>query len=74
MNYFFLTIIWKLFKEAGLAMIRKLPWAVLVERFLSRVIVAGLRKLAKLTTNTLDDETVEDVIRSLKRPDLPEVK
>ena len=74
MKYFLLSVAWKLFKEAGLALIRKLPWTVLVERFLSRITVAGLRKLAKLTTNTLDDETVEDVIRSLKRPDLPEVK
>lgn len=74
MSWFIKTIVLKLLKEALVSLFGKLPWAVLVERLVSRVVVAGLRKLAKMTTNTLDDETVEDIIRSLKRPDLPEVK
>jgi hypothetical protein len=74
MSWFIKTIVLKLLKEALVSLFGKLPWGVLVERLVSRVVVAGLRKLAKMTTNTLDDETVEDVIRSLKRPDLPEVK
>ena len=74
MKYLLTTVVWNLLKEAGLSLIRKLPWAVLVERLVSRITVAGLRKLASMTTNTLDDETVEDVIQTLKRPDLPEVK
>jgi hypothetical protein len=74
MSWFIKTIVLKLLKEALVSLFGKLPWEVLVERLVSRVVVAGLRKLAKMTTNTLDDETVEDIIRSLKRPDLPEVK
>ena len=74
MKYLLVTLIGNLVKESSLAMFKRLPWGVIIERFLSRLVVAGLRKLAKLTTNTLDDETVEDIIRSLKRPDLPEVK
>lgn len=74
MSWLLKTVVFKLLKEALFSLFGRLPWAVLVERLVSRVAIAGLRKLASMTTNTLDDETVEDVIKSLRRPDLPEVK
>lgn len=68
------TILMKAMQEALMSLLGKLPWGVIMERLLSRLIVAGLRNLASRTTNTLDDETVEDVINVLRRTDLPEIK
>ncbi|MGI2025775.1 hypothetical protein [Endozoicomonas acroporae] len=56
------------------AIIGKLALAIVGERFLSQVVAYALRKLAKMTTNELDDKLVEDVIQTLKRDDLPELK
>ena len=56
------------------AIIGKLAFAIVGERLLSQVVAYALRKLAKMTTNELDDKLVEDVIQTLKRDDLPELK
>lgn len=74
MNFILQTFVVKLLQEAFLSLVGKLPWAAITERLLSRVIVAGLRKLASMTTNTLDDQTVEDIIKSIETPSLPELK
>ena len=74
MNFVIQTLLFKFIKEAALSMLGQLPWKIITERLLSRLLVAALRKLASMTTNSLDDATVEDVIQVLKRVDLPEVK
>ena len=56
------------------AIIGQLAFAIVGERLLSQVVAYALRKLAKMTTNELDDKLVEDVIQTLKRDDLPELK
>ena len=61
-----MNVILNLVKEVLLAMVFKVAWKVVLERALTRVIIASLRWLAKLTTNNVDDQTVEDIIVSLK--------
>lgn len=68
------SIIISLLLESLKAIIGKIAFAIVGERLLSRIVSYGLRKLAKMTTNTLDDELVEDVVQTLKRDDLPELK
>ena len=74
MTWLLNTLLVKLTQEALLSLLGKLPWAAIIERLLSRLVVNGLRALAKRTTNTIDDATVEDVISQLKRTELPEIK
>ena len=61
-----MNVILNLLKEVLLAMVFKVAWKVVLERALTRVTITSLRWLAKLTTNTVDDQTVEDIIASLK--------
>ena len=66
----FLSIVGNVLKETVLALVGKLPWTVLLERFLSRLLVWCLVKLRKLTTNHLWQGTLEDLIQSLTNPKL----
>lgn len=68
------TILISLFLESLKAIIKKLSFAVVKERFLSRIICYGLRWLAESSTNKLTKEIAESLIDALKRPDLPEIK
>ena len=67
-------IVLKMLLETLKAMVGKMLFAAVGERFLSRIVCYSLRKLARRTTNTLDDELVEQMIDSLKRDELPEMK
>ncbi|WP_299726806.1 hypothetical protein [uncultured Endozoicomonas sp.] len=67
-------IIWSLLLNSLKAIVGKIAFAIIGERFLSQIIAYSLRKLAKMTTNELDDKLAEEIIKSLKRDDLPELK
>lgn len=58
------------------ATIRKVDWAVVIERLVSRVVVMGLRKLERMTTNKLLKDTVDNIIEQLNHSSnrLPQVK
>ena len=61
-------------KELAWAMIAKLSFKVLVERFASRVLVWSLEKLKSSTENTLVDDTVDDVLVQLSGKKLPVIE
>jgi hypothetical protein len=64
------TIALTLLKEILLAMIAKVGWRIVAERFITRVVVWGLQKLASMTTNAVATETVQDILQSLQGKDL----
>lgn len=53
-------------KELLLATVAKVAWKAVAERFFTRLVVYGLEKLKALSTNDVVDETVDDIIQSLK--------
>lgn len=53
-------------KELLLATVAKVAWKAVAERFFTRLVVYGLEKLKDLSTNDVVDETVDDIIQSLK--------
>ena len=59
-------VITALVKEVGLALVRKISFRVLAERFATRLVLYGLNKLQSQTTNTVAKETVTDIISQLK--------
>ena len=77
-------------KEAGRALLRRLPWKIWLERLWSRIVATGLRKLASYKTNLYTPEDAEQDIKSIRlnsvvlitgeyesrptTPTLPEVK
>lgn len=61
-----MNLILNLLKESLLAMVFRIGWRVVIERFLTRAVIGGLRKLASMTTNTLASETVEDIVAQLQ--------
>ena len=74
MSFLLNTLLVKLTQEALLALVGRLPWAAIIERLVSRVVVAGLRKLASMSSNSLTQETVNDLIKSVESKELPELK
>lgn len=57
----------ELVKTAGIAILKKLLIAALSEQALKIVVVGALRKLSKSTTNTIDDQFVDEIERALNR-------
>ena len=60
------TIAFTLIKEILLSIIGKIAFKAIAERFATRLIIYGLNKLKDYSTNSVVDETVQDVIDSLK--------
>jgi len=58
------------------ASIARVEWGVVIERFVSRGLVIGMRWLATKTTNKLAYETVDVIIDQLSNPSnkLPRIK
>ena len=52
----------------------RMALAVASEKILTRLVILGLKKLAKQTTNTVDDELVGMVTTELSNRNLPEAK
>ena len=65
------TIALTMLKEAGMAIIKRLPWAALIERLLTRLALWALYKLAGKETNDLKTDTVGDFAAALKGKRLP---
>jgi hypothetical protein len=62
--------------DAVKAMIMRIKWEIVVERFVSRAITLGLRWLEKRYTNQLLASTVDSILTQLSDPDigLPRVR
>ena len=74
MNFLIQTFLIGFVKDLFVNKAEQMAVTIAVERLLSRVLAAALRKLATFTTNTLDDEVVEAVIATLSKEKLPEIK
>ena len=66
----FNSLTWKLLVDAISALIGRIGWKIIVERLITRLVVAGLRKLASMTTNKLMKETVEEIVNQLLKDGL----
>lgn len=56
----------KLFKDAVSALLGRIAWKILVERLVTRMVVAGLRKLQSMSSNRLVKQTVDDFLNQLQ--------
>lgn len=71
----FLTgIIGKTLWEVLKGMFFQVAWKVILERLASRLVIWGLEKIKTLSTNDVTQETVNDIILSLKGKKLKEVE
>lgn len=61
-----ISILFTVLKETFLALVAKLSFQVLFERFASRLVIYGLEKLKDLSTNDVVDSTVQDIITQLR--------
>ena len=61
-----LKIALMILKETLLAMVAKVAWKAVAERFFTRLVIWGLEKLRDMSSNDVVDQTVTDVIDSLK--------
>lgn len=70
------AIVLKLLVEMLKGLVAKVAWKVVAERFLSRFVVYALRKLASMSSNSLVQGTVDDIVDQLARPEnkLPRVR
>lgn len=59
-------IAYQLIKEIVLGVIGKIAFKAIGERFATRLVIYGLKKLKDYSTNDVVDETVDDIIASLK--------
>ena len=57
---------WKLAGDVTAAVLGRIRWTVVLERLLTRMLVATLRWIKELSTNDVVDETVDDIIEQLK--------
>lgn len=69
---FLIKILLSTLKDVGLKFIEKTPWAIIMERLLTRVLVMCLKWLASLSTNKLWVDTVNDFLQVLKSSGLKE--
>jgi hypothetical protein len=60
------TILFTMLKEVFLALVAKVAFKTVLERFSTRLVIYGLEKLKGYSTNEVVDETVQDVINQLK--------
>ncbi|WP_375750948.1 hypothetical protein [Vibrio sp. HN007] len=71
----FLTgIIGKTLLEIIKGLFFRITWKVILERFASRAVIWGLEQLRDLSTNDVIQETVDDVIYSLRGKRLKEIE
>jgi len=52
--------------EITLSMIGKIAWKIVFERFYTRLTIYSLNKIKDMNTNDVIDDTVQDIIDSLK--------
>ncbi len=71
---FITGILGKTLWEVLKGMFFQVAWKVILERFASRLVIWGLEKIKTLSTNDVTQETVNDIILSLKGKKLKEVE
>lgn len=59
--------------DVALALVKKINWGIILERYASRQVAQGLRYLAKQNTNFLDEKTANEMIIMLEQQKLPKV-
>jgi hypothetical protein len=60
------ALTWKLVADALSAVIGRIGWTVVLERLLTRTLVALLRWIKELSTNDVVDDTVDDIVKQLE--------
>jgi hypothetical protein len=60
------TIMLMALKEILMSLLLKVAWRTVVERFITRGVIWGLIKLRDMSTNDVADETLQDIINSLR--------
>lgn len=60
------ALTWKLVSDSLSAVIGRIGWTVVLERLLTRILIASLRWLKGLSTNDVVDETVDDIVKQLQ--------
>ena len=71
---FLINILGKTLWEVLKGLFFQVAWKVILERFASRLVIWGLEKIKNLSTNDVTQETVNDIILSLKGKKLKEVE
>lgn len=71
---FLTSILGKTLWEVLKGLFFQVAWKVILERFASRLVIWGLDKIKTLSTNDVTQETVNDIILSLKGKKLKEVE
>ncbi|MBY8124436.1 hypothetical protein KW497_10550 [Vibrio fluvialis] len=71
---FLTSILGKTLWEVLKGLFFQVAWKVILERFASRLVIWGLEKIKTLSTNDVTQETVNDIILSLKDKKLKEVE
>ena len=71
---FLTNILGKTLWEVLKGLFFQVAWKVILERFASRLVIWGLEKIKNLSTNGVTQETVDDIILSLKGKKLKEVE
>ncbi|AGB11028.1 TPA: hypothetical protein ACPVYA_004281 [Vibrio parahaemolyticus] len=71
----FLTgLVGKTLLEILKGLLMQVAWKVVLERFATRTVIWGLEKLRDLSSNDVVQETVDDVIYSLRGKRLKEIE
>ncbi|MCG6410154.1 hypothetical protein K6U17_13070 [Vibrio fluvialis] len=71
---FLTSILGKTLWEVLKGLFFQVAWKVILERFASRLVIWGLEKIKTLSTNDVTQDTVNDIILSLKGKKLKEVE
>lgn len=74
MKDFVLDVLMKTCRDVAMKFIEKTPWAVIVERLLTRVLVSCLKWLSRSSTNEVWVDTVNDFIAVLNGKGLRDAK
>jgi len=60
------TAIFIMLKEILMSILGQLPFKVIGERFVTRLLIYSLNKLKTMSTNEVVDDTVDDILNQLK--------
>ncbi|WP_432460815.1 hypothetical protein [Agarivorans sp. QJM3NY_25] len=74
LKFFVTKLLFSSLLEVGKAMLLKIRWKVVLERFLTRCTVAGLKWLKTLDTNGLTHDALDQIFNDLQAKGLPEAK
>ena len=59
-------ILFSILKETLFALVAKIAFKAVAERFATRLVIYGLEKLKDYSTNDVVDGTVQDIVNQLK--------